>query len=680
MPETTDRRSPLGGLISRLLVQERNLFRVLLVERVVVPAALLAWIASQGGSRTAVTATTGFVAWELATSLAMWGRFMLLRRRPALLLSIEQGACIAIFLAVGTWRGTFYYTLAGPTVFAAAFVGSRLALIYAGVISSVVIAAIGGFHLDDGRGPAGHTTVQDWGGAPPLFFAAAVLVSYIRRLLDQFADASRRKATAAEELASEQARREHAEREANRLVDEEFHDSVQQMLDSLPMRLNALAVMSPVPHDQRALRDAAEIAQRGSMEVRASLRPYQLAARRHTTPENEGNALLERADRQERDYFRAILIARGFFVLLIGVFLIDAGRRFVSDSLMWLGLSVWVGVTSYWWRVGKLYALLWRHPWLLLTEEAVAVLLLFVATAPSGNGFWMIGATAPVAATAVGTITEATSLTICSAVATGGSWYFARALGWDALPNKSGMFAATAGFAGLVLPAVYVRFLFDQLRTAATRVRDDVARLQALRTEEAIDKALHTAQPAIVDAVTHVVSSLRAHLGEVGGDDDDDDELTLTRAQLVELERAVQGVGERVGESGSQNAARLWSLTQTMEAAVIRLGAIGGQARVMPALFERQLPAVTGRLVARALAEALANAWKHSGPPIDISVRTHRSEVEFLVVDHGNGFPVQEVQQAGKLWRLHDYARQADASVQVTSGETGTVVRMVLDA
>jgi signal transduction histidine kinase len=677
VPETIDRRSPLGGLISRLLVQERNLFRLLLVERVVVPAALLAWIASQGGSRTAVTATSGFVAWELVTSLAMWGRFMLLRRRPALLLSIEQAACIAIFLAVGTWRGTFYYTLAGPTVFAAAFVGSRLALIYASVISSVVIAAIGGFHLDDGRGPAGETTVQDWGGAPPLFFAAAVLVSYVRSLLDQFADASRRKATAAEELASEQARLEHAEREANRLVDEEFHDGVQQMLDSLPLRLNALAVMSPAPHDQRALRDAAEIAQRGSMEVRASLRPYQVAARRHTTPENEGNALLVRADRQERGYFRAILIARGFFVLLIGVFLIDAGRRLMSDSLMWFGLCVWVGVTSYWMRAGKLYALLRRHPWLLLTEEFVAVSLLLAATAPSGNGFWMIGATAPVAATAVGTITEATSLTICSAVATGGSWYVARALGWDTLPNKSGMFAATAGFAGLALPAMYVRFLFDQLRAAASRVRDDVARLQALRTEEAIDKALHAAQPAIVDAVTHVVSSLRAHLGEVGSDDD---ELTLTRAQLVELERAVQGVAERVGESSSPNAARSWSLTQTMEAAVIRLGAIGGQARVVPALFERQLPAVTGQLVARALAEALANAWKHSGPPIDISVRTHRSEVEFLVRDHGDGFPVQEVRQAGKLWRLHDYARQADASVQVTSGEAGTVVRMVLDA
>lgn len=676
MQEVSKQLSPVAGVVSRVLVEERNLFRLLLVERAVVPAALLTWISTQGGSRTAVLATGGFVAWELATSVVMWDRFPLMKRRPAVLLSVEQAACIAIFLAVGSWRGIFYYTLAGPTVFAAAFVGTRLALVYAAVISAVVVVAIGGFNLDDGRGPPDRTTVQDWGGAPPLFFAAAILVSYIRNLLDEFARVSRQKATAAAELAAEQARLAHAEREANRVIDTELHDGVQQMLDSLPMRLNTLAAMSDVPHDQRALRDAADIAGRASMEVRTWLRPYREAARRPTASANEGAELLERLDGEERGYFDAIVIARGAFVLLTGVFLIDAGSRLTAASLMWIGLCLWVGVTSYALHAWALYPRLRRHPWLLLLEEAVAVCLLLAATTPSGNGFWLIGATAPVAATAVGTMTEATILTVISAAATGGSWYLARNVGWESLPNKSGMFAATAGFAGLVLPAIYVRFLFNQLHTTAARVRDDIDKLQTLHTEEALANALRSAQSSIFDEVRHVVGSLRAHLAEVGTDSD---ELILTRAQLVELERAVQEVGLRTADAAIHKERESWSLRQTMEAAVIRLGALGGRARVIPPPFERDLSASTGRLVARALGEALANAWKHAGPEVEVSVHTDRKHVEFIVRDHGSGFAVERVQEDGKLWRLYDYAHEAEASVRITSDHEGTVVRMTLN-
>lgn len=672
------RQSPVADLLSRLLVHERNLFRFLLVERVVVSGALLTWIWTQNGDRTAVVATASFVVWESATSIAMWGRFALLKRRPVLILSIEQAACVAVFLTVGTWRGTFYYTLAGPTVFAAAFIGNRLALGYASLVSAVVTISIGGFHLDDGRGPPHHTTVQDWGGAPPLFFAAAILVSYIRRLLDQFADISRRKATAAEELAAEQARLEHADREARGLIGNEFHDSVQQMLDSLPLRLSALATMSETAHDQRALRDAAAIAARASGDVRTALEPYAAARRERTLPDNEGALLLAHIDQQEYGYFRAILIARALFVLIIGIFLIDARDRLVPATLMWLGLCVWVGVTSYLLWPQTAYTALRRRRWLLVAEEAVAVTLLLAATTPSGNGFWMMGATAPVAATAVGKIGDATLLTVVSAAATAGSWYVARAAGWQGFPNKSGMFAATAGFAGLVLPAIYVRFLFDQLRAASHRVREDLEALQALRTQEAINRELLAAQPAIVDEVKHVVAALRAQLAEVGANHDD---LVITHAQVVELERAVLEVGRLIDRSPLRHEVTTWSLDRTMEEAVSRLRATGGRAQILRSHDgDSALPIEAARPIARALGEALANAWKHAGPPIEISVERERRRVTFLVRDHGRGFVVQQAHAEGKLWRLRDYAREAGASVQLTSDETGTTVRMVFDA
>jgi signal transduction histidine kinase len=666
--------SPTRAFLVRLLVDEESLYGLLLVERVVVPAFLCFWMAFAGAHRAALVAVSLFAFWELVTSLAMRSRLDLLKRRPLLLLSIEQAACTAVFLGVGPWRGTFYYTLASPTVFAAIFVGTGLALLLAGMASAVAVVSIGIFHLPDGRGQNDRTTVEDWGGAPLLFMTAAVLVSLIRRLLDQVAKLGRRADTTQAEL--NRMRQAAVEENARKALTSEFHDDIRQALTSLPARWRTIAAMPGFADRADALRAGAALAEKGGGDVKALLIAYRPSSPEQSEeiPVNDGEDVLAEVAKRERGYFRAIVIARLVFAAWVGFFLIDArGPRFWWIMLLWSALLVWVVATSVAWR--QLYPRLKTRPALLAIEEAVMAGLLLFGTTENGNLFWIMGVTAPVLATSVGTITRAAGYTTFSAVAAFASIHIAHHERWQiAPPSPAGTFAATLGYAAPVLPALYIRFLFNRLQKDAQRLQSQSAEAERLRLEVAVDVVRREATPRLIEQVRPVVEGLKASLARI---ESDNDVIVVEKARVVELEKAIEALE-------ADPRARMFSghapqLLDVLEVSLLRLRRLGGEAAVTGDVPRVRVSVDRAESLMHLVAEALTNALRHGRPPIELSAHDRPGSVAIVVADHGPGFEVDDVLARNGLWILRRYEAMAAARVEVTTDDSGTQVRIELD-
>lgn len=671
MVEEPPHESPTRAFLVRLLVEEESLYGLLLVERVVVPAVLLAWMVFTGSSLPTLVSASLFVAWALTTSLAMRSRLALLKRRPALLLSIEQAACIAVFLGVGSWRGTFYYTLASPTVFAAIFVGTELALAFAVVASVVVVVSVGAFRMQDGRGPRDTTSVEDWGGAPPLFVAAALIISLIRRLLDRVARLGQHADAVQADLS--RMRQEAANENARRALTSDFHGDIRQALTSLPARWRTIASMPAFAGSALALRQGASLAEKGGADVKAlvvhyrPLSPAPLAA----IPVTEGAEVLAEVDEQERRYFKAIVIARLLFAAYIALFLVDAsGARSRTIFFMWVAMFVWVLVTSAKWM--QLYARLKARRSLLVVEEAVGVALLLFGTTQNGNIFWLMGATAAVLATAVGTIVQAASYAVASALAAYVSIYIAQHMGWQSWsPSASGTFAATIGYLAPVLPALYVRFLLDRLRRDGRKLQERSEEAEGLRLDLALDQARREATPRLVEQVRPIVDGLKDVLSRV---DSERDAIITEKARVIALEEALERLEGHARDGVF--AGRDPVLDEVVEVALSRLRDLGGEASLATGPLRLLIPTRRAEALSELLTEALVNAFRHGGPPIEVHGQAHGQRALIVVADHGLGFDVDRELARSGLWALRRCEQLAQAQVLLTSDSSGTQVRI----
>jgi signal transduction histidine kinase len=664
--------SPVVAFLVELLSQEESLFHVLLVERVAVPTFLLLWMIAAGASTTAEVAMGAFIAWELATSVAMWPRLGILKRHPLPILSLEQAVCLGLFLSVGVWRGTLYYTLAAPIVFAAACVSTGYALFFAAWCSAVAIVAIGVFHLPDGRGPRDQTTVQDWGGAAPLFVAAAFLVSLVRHLLDRLDDLGRRAEEAKAEL--DITRQNAAVENARWSLTSEVHEDLRQRVTLLPAYLRALASRPAEAASAGALRHAAAVVEKGGADLKtilAALRP-RTPGRRQPPEDMQGDAALAELSKQRLDYFKGITAARLFFVGVFGVFLIDAvGPRFWAVFGLWLATLVWVLVTSAYWR--EAFRRLTARPQLLRIEEAIAVALLLFGTTRNGNGFWIMGATAAVLATAVGSMWQAAGYTALSVLAAFASIFVAKAMGWQAPPSQSGTVAATFGYIGPVLPAIYVAFLFRRMNTAALTLREREQEAEELRHELARKEARQVAVPLVLDALRPVVDEVRTELATI---DSDSNEITVARARVVELDQNLNRLAAQSHrELFTGDSARLAEIIGVAVGRVRTLGAEVAGPVLMPSVV---LPADRANALAGLLSEALFNAFNHGDPPIELDARQTNSLLQITLSDRGSGFDVTAVEKNHGLWILRRYQALAEASVAVSSDPRGTQISVEL--
>jgi signal transduction histidine kinase len=673
--------SPTRAFLARVFVDEESLFNFLLFERVAVPSVLVLLMFASDASRTEVLAATAFVIWELVTSLLMKGQLRLLRTRsprdarPLLMLCVEQIACIAVFLGVGAWRGAFYYTLASPIVLAAVFVGTRSAVFFASICSVVVVTAIAIFHMPDGRGPKDATTVQDWAGAPQLFLAAAILISLIRVLLDEVAVLGAR--AAAGEASLSRIREAIADEGARKALTRELHRDVRNALSAMATRWQMLATHPRLASNAQGLREVATLAQETGAQVKAILvdfRPTNVDPPRPFPAAEEAGVLQEVHSRQ-RDYFNAIVIVRLVMASCLVFFLFDArGARFAAIVELWIALMCWVVGSTIAMKRFRLYERLRKRPHLLLVEEAIGASLLMFGTSRNGNPFWIIGATAPVLATAVGTMTQALAYGVISAVAAVASIFMARWLGWQSPPSASGTIAATIGYFGLVLPAVYVRYLFGRLVRDGERLDDDAREIERLRPRLALDRARRTASPQIVARVRPVVEALRAQLANLT---DETGPIRFERERVEGLAQTLAGLeGERGGCDFAPSAR---NLADAVENAIERLRKLGGTAALTTEIPAVALSAPRGEALAGVFAEALTNAHQHGRAPIALAFCRAGSSVEVTITDHGEGFDFESEVARNGLWILRSLAGLADATANIGSDETGTRVRVMFD-
>lgn len=662
--------SPTRSFLRGVFLEEESLFAFFLFERVAVPFLLVLMMVVSGGPRSPVLATTGFIGWELTTSVVMRGRLSLLKVRPLLLLSIEQAACVAVFLSVGSWRGTFYYTLASPLVLAAAFVGTRTALLFAVAASAVVITSIGVFHMPDGRGPQDATTVQDWGGAPQLFFAAALLVSLIRVLLDRVTVLGELAASQEPVLVDE--RQAAAEEMARHDFTRELHDELRNALSALALRWKMLADAPALVAHADGFRRGAALAEASGAELKPLVIGYRPSTtkRPETIPVTEGANIFAELDSRERRYFNAVGIARLALAAALAFFLIDArGSRFWEITWLWVTLILWVLVTSLFWR--PLYERLKARPHLLLIEEVVGGALLIFGTGRNGNPFWVMGATAPVLATAVGTMTQALSYTLISSLAAVVSIFVARHFGWQSPPGPSGTVAATVGYFALVLPAVYVRFLFDRLGADALRMRSRAEENERVRPERTLNRTRRAASPQVVAKVHPAVGALRAHLALV---DVESQEIAFEREQVTRL---VHVLARLQGHHNERPAGGVRDLRGAVEVATERLRALGGAVVITTPVAPLNLAPLRGEALAGVFAEAFANAYRHGSPPIELQLEQEGSDVKVTISDRGGGFDRDEEVARGGLWMLRQLAEAADVALTVESNQLGTRVKVV---
>jgi signal transduction histidine kinase len=670
---STHAETPTRAFIASLLVEEESLFRLLLVERVLVPLVLLVWMAVAGASRAHVSIAAAFFIWELATSVAMRSQLALLKKHPHALLSIEAAVCVVAFLSLGPWRGAFYSTLASPIVFAAVFVGTGLALVFAALMSIVVIVAVGVLHMADGRGPDDATTAQDWGGAPLLFFAAALLISLIRQLLDGVAVLGERAAAGEADLA--RARQAVADEQARRAITRTFHDDVRQALTAIPARWKVLATLPALAANADGLRNAAAVAESGGADVKEIVLATRPASTEATqdVPVTEGDDVLAELADKERLYFKGVIVARLVMAVLIAAFVVDArDSRFVAVTLMWLALLIWVIVTSICWR--QLFARLKTQPSLLWIEEGVAVALLWFGTTSYGSAFWLVGATAPVLATAVGTMQQAAALTLASSAAVAVSIFAADTFWWQSSPSASGALAATVGYVGPVLPAIYVRFLLDRLGADARDMRARAEETERLRRELAFEETRRAATPPLLAKVRPVVEELKRQLALAPTDNN---LVAAEKERLGELERSLDRLEADTASFHFNEPARF--LDEVIEQATSGVKSLGGQVILEGRPPHVALEAPRPEALTGLLREALTNAHKYGEPPIRVHIERAHSSIKVLVTDSGAGFDVAaEVAREG-LWVLRHFGRLAGVAIQVDSDGNGTRVCVEFD-
>lgn len=658
--------------IAELDVRERRLYHLLLLERVVVPICLVASIGATEGSGRGLFVSTCLLLWATLTSSLAWNSLEAIKAHPGVLL-IDLAVVVACFLAVGHWRGDYYLTLAEPAIAAAILFSQRVALWMAAIATGVIVCALGVAGLPDGRGQVLARTVQKWAGPPFLIVAGALILSFVRPLLDDLRELER--------LASvDEANLAELERvDARSAAVSAAHDDLLAGLTSASTHLKlaqAAAQQETMAARLGSVAGRLDSAHAVVHDLLLELRPVPTTSAR--SGHDYAVDLAERLESERRGFYNYVTAARFALALLVGAFLYDEARlpRFEWIVALWSIWVLWVLATTA--AAPRLYPVLRSEPRWLAVDEAFGIGLLLLGTNSGGNVFWTAAAGTAVIAAAVAPWPWSVffgAITIAAALA---SVAVADAAGWANTPSAPGFLLAVAGYFGLAA-AVYVAFLLDQLETAANRhlrLRAQLRDERNMRTQQVEWGVIEAAIAPPLQLVRESEAELEALVRPLGDEGEVRSDVTAAIHFLFSVEddlrslSAQPGLGLIVqGAAGLREVVRdachIMSLRQG--AATPRLEYVGPPVNLQPRHAD---------VVRRFVIEAAWNAWRHAGEVAQVRARVADGRVTLSVTDGGRGFDPDTVKKGIGLQRFIDDASVLGGTFKLVTGQTGTTATL----
>jgi signal transduction histidine kinase len=334
-------------------------------------------------------------------------------------------------------------------------------------------------------------------------------------------------------------------------------------------------------------------------------------------------------------------------------------------AALWAGLAVYLGAGAIGSR--QIAELIQRRPVLLWLDQLVCAELVVVG-AGGRLAFYYLAAAPVVVATVTASLRMALALAAAQSVIVGPVLLAgvqpglepAHATEWA--PGLVGLFVAVGLFA-------IVRRLFVGLEQAGVAYRDTAhSACEAARREAAAEQRMRVAG-GLNARLGAVLRDVCTHASQLRSARPDDSEWA---AQASEVERIARDAEVELRHSLLEQAPA-GTLGGALSDACGRLRRLGAEGIALDVGSWGGLELAPGEAAAltRFAHEALANAWKHGSPPIQVSVRRQGRLVTVCVADAGPGFDADDqARRRGIRSLVHD-ARTLGGRFWVTRPAAG---------